>query len=65
MAREVIAGLREAGLAHIPVVVGGIIPPADGEQLKAEGAAAVYTPKDFAINRLIGDIVALVDARTN
>jgi len=61
LAREVISGLMAAGLGHIPVVVGGIIPPADAERLKAEGAAAVYTPKDFAINRLIGDIVKLVE----
>jgi ethylmalonyl-CoA mutase len=61
LAREVISGLLAAGLGHIPVVVGGIIPPADAEKLKAEGAAAVYTPKDFAINRLIGDIVRLVE----
>jgi (2R)-ethylmalonyl-CoA mutase len=63
MASEVIAGLREAGLEHIPVVVGGIIPDADAATLRAQGVAAVYTPKDFAINRLIGDIVKLVDAR--
>ncbi|HYC24727.1 MAG TPA: protein meaA [Roseiarcus sp.] len=61
LAREVILGLRAAGLGHIPVVVGGIIPAADAELLKAEGAAAVYTPKDFAINRLVGDIVRLVE----
>ncbi|HLW89820.1 MAG TPA: protein meaA [Roseiarcus sp.] len=61
LAREVIAGLRAAGLAHVPVIVGGIIPPADAEKLKSEGAAAVYTPKDFAINRLVGDIVRLVE----
>jgi (2R)-ethylmalonyl-CoA mutase len=61
LAREVIAGLKAAGLGHIPVIVGGIIPPADADKLKAEGAAAVYTPKDFAINRLVGDIVKLVE----
>ena len=43
-------------------MVGGIIPDADAQALRAEGVAAVYTPKDFAINRLIGDIVKLVDA---
>ena len=63
MAREVAAGLRAAGLGHVPLVVGGIIPDADAEQVRAEGVAAVYTPKDFEINRLIGDIVKLVDAR--
>src|SRR5208283_5096054 len=57
MASEVADGLREAGLGHIPVVVGGIIPEADAEALRGKGIAAVYTPKDFAINRLIGEIV--------
>jgi (2R)-ethylmalonyl-CoA mutase len=64
MAREVIASMRAAGLGHIPVIVGGIIPDADAKLLRAEGVAAVYTPKDFAINRLMGDIVRLVDERT-
>jgi ethylmalonyl-CoA mutase len=64
MTFEVADGLRQAGLGHIPIVVGGIIPDADAAKLLAKGIAAVYTPKDFAINRLIGDIVKLVDART-
>jgi (2R)-ethylmalonyl-CoA mutase len=64
MALEVVDGLKQAGLGHIPIVVGGIIPKADGESLRARGVAAVYTPKDFRINRLIGDIVKLVDSRT-
>jgi ethylmalonyl-CoA mutase len=61
MTREVLALLKEAGLSRIPVVVGGIIPPGDAELLRAEGVAAIYTPKDFAINRIIGDIVAQVE----
>ena len=65
MASEVADGLRQAGLGYIPVVVGGIIPEADAAILREKGIAAVYTPKDFAINRLIGDIVQLVDARTD
>jgi ethylmalonyl-CoA mutase len=64
MASEVADGLAQAGLGHIPVVVGGIIPEGDAEILREKGIAAVYTPKDFAINRLIGDIVKLVDAKT-
>ncbi len=64
MAFEVADGLREAGLAHIPLVVGGIIPEVDANILRRRGVAAVYTPKDFEINRLIGDIVKLVDAAT-
>ena len=46
------------GSARVPVIVGGIIPPADAERLKAAGVAAVYTPKDFAINGILGAIVA-------
>jgi (2R)-ethylmalonyl-CoA mutase len=63
LTREVLRKLKAAGLSHVPVVVGGIIPPADAETLKAEGVAAVYTPKDFAINRIMSDIVATVEAR--
>jgi ethylmalonyl-CoA mutase len=61
MTQEVLQLMRAAGLAHVPVVVGGIIPPEDAEKLRAEGVAAIYTPKDFAINSIIGDIVAKVE----
>ena len=54
--------LRKKGLEHIPVVVGGIIPPDDIVTLKRAGVAAVYTPKDFAINTIMADIVRIVDA---
>jgi (2R)-ethylmalonyl-CoA mutase len=54
--------LREAG-ADVPVVVGGIIPAADVQPLKDAGVARVYTPKDFEINRIMGDIVDLVAER--
>ena len=55
------AGMRAAGLAHIPLIVGGIIPEADAALLRASGIAAVYTPKDFEMNRIMLDIVALVE----
>ena len=57
---DVIEALREAGGEDIPVVVGGIIPEADVEPLKAAGVAAVYTPKDFELTRIMRDVVALV-----
>ncbi len=60
---DVIDALREAGGEDIPVVVGGIIPDADVEPLKAGGVAAVYTPKDFQLTRIMGDIVSLVAER--
>src|SRR6516164_6968190 len=57
---EVIEALREAGVSA-PVVVGGIIPEQDVAPLRQAGVAAVYTPKDFDITRIMRDIVALVD----
>jgi (2R)-ethylmalonyl-CoA mutase len=55
----VTAALRESGV-DVPVVVGGIIPAADVEALKASGVAAVYTPKDVGFTRIMGEIVTLV-----
>jgi (2R)-ethylmalonyl-CoA mutase len=60
---SVIEALNEAGVGEIPVVVGGIIPVADEAPLKDAGVAAVYTPKDFDITRIMRDIVALVAER--
>jgi (2R)-ethylmalonyl-CoA mutase len=60
----VLAELKAAG-ADVPVVVGGIIPRADEEALLAAGVARVYTPKDFEISRIMGDIVRLVAERHN
>ncbi|MBA2504497.1 MAG: cobalamin B12-binding domain-containing protein, partial [Thermoleophilaceae bacterium] len=59
---DVIRELREAG-ADVPVVVGGIIPDADARAMLANGVARVYTPKDFEINKIMGDIVDLVAER--
>jgi (2R)-ethylmalonyl-CoA mutase len=54
---DVLRRLREAGAGDIPVVVGGIIPPADAEALRAQGVAAVFTPADFDITAIVGRIV--------
>jgi (2R)-ethylmalonyl-CoA mutase len=51
--------MTAAGLSHVPVVVGGIIPDEDAVRLTAMGVARVYTPKDFELNRIMVDIVAL------
>lgn len=58
---ETLDRMRQAGLGDIPVVVGGIIPEEDATRLRAMGVAAVYTPKDFELNRIMMDIVGLVD----
>ena len=52
---------KSAGLDDVPVVVGGIIPPEDAQALQQAGVAAVYTPKDFELNRIMADIVRIVD----
>ena len=58
---DVMDRMRAAGMGDVPVVVGGIIPPEDERTLKAAGAAAVYTPKDYQISEIMSDIVDLVD----
>ena len=63
LTEEVLKLLREAGLEHVPLIVGGIVPPADVVRLKAAGVAAVYTPKDFEINSILVAIVQEVEAR--
>ena len=59
---EVVRRLRDEGV-DVPVVVGGIIPPADAERLRKAGVDGVYTPKDFDINQIMGEIVDLVARR--
>ncbi len=56
---EVMERMQAAGLSHVPVVVGGIIPDEDAARLTGMGVARVYTPKDFALNRIMADIVTL------
>jgi (2R)-ethylmalonyl-CoA mutase len=58
---DVMERMRAAGLGDIPVVVGGIIPPEDEKTLRAAGAAAVYTPKDYQISEIMSAIADLVD----
>ncbi|MFI5907027.1 protein meaA [Dactylosporangium sp. NPDC051541] len=57
---SVLSGLRAAGLGDLPVVVGGIIPPADARTLLAAGVARVFTPKDFAITDVVNELVTVI-----
>jgi (2R)-ethylmalonyl-CoA mutase len=57
---EVLKGLRDAGCGDVPVVVGGIIPESDAAALTAQGVAAVFTPKDFGLNEIMGRFVAII-----
>jgi (2R)-ethylmalonyl-CoA mutase len=61
LVEEMLLRLRDAGLSNLPVVVGGIIPDEDAKRLTELGVSRVYTPKDFELNRIMLDIVALAD----
>lgn len=58
---DIVQQMADAGLSDVPVVVGGIIPPEDEATLLASGVAAVYTPKDFDINKILDNIVDIVE----
>jgi (2R)-ethylmalonyl-CoA mutase len=60
LVEDVVGRMKEAGL-DVPVVVGGIIPPEDAAALEKAGVAAVYTPKDFELNRIMSDVVRIVE----
>ena len=59
---EIVQLLREAGV-DAPVVVGGIIPEADQAELVAAGVARVYTPKDFRLTQIVGELADLAAHR--
>jgi (2R)-ethylmalonyl-CoA mutase len=59
---DVLDRMRAAGLTDVPVVVGGIIPEADGARLKELGVAEVFTPKDFGLTGMMGRIVEIIRA---
>ena len=58
---EIMQRMKEADLSDVPVVVGGIIPPEDAEALIKVGVSRVYTPKDFDLNQIMADILAIVE----
>ncbi len=61
LVQDVMEKMKAAGLGHIPVIVGGIIPDEDAEKLSKMGVSKIYTPKDFELNTIMTDIVSLAD----
>ena len=57
---DVLEALRSAEQADVPGVVGGIIPEEDARKLREAGVRRVYTPKDFDLTRIMGEIVDVV-----
>lgn len=61
LVEDLMQRMRDVGLGDIPVIVGGIIPDDDADRLRAMGVSRVYTPKDFELNTIMGDIVTLAN----
>ena len=61
---EIMQLMKEADLSDVPVIVGGIIPSEDAQALIKVGVARVYTPKDFDLNQIMADILAIVEETT-
>ncbi|MCP5416572.1 MAG: protein meaA [Chromatiaceae bacterium] len=60
LVKDVRNRLEKVGLAEVPVIVGGIVPPEDETNLKAQGIAAVYTPKNSDMNLIMADLVDII-----
>jgi (2R)-ethylmalonyl-CoA mutase len=65
LVEEILRELKARGIEQTPMVVGGIIPSDDTPKLKAQGIAAVYTPKDADMNVIMGDMVDIVRRSNN
>ncbi len=63
LVKDVVGRMRQEGIS-VPLVVGGIIPPEDAAELEKAGVAAIYTPKDFELNRIMSDLVRIVESKT-
>ncbi|WP_210877925.1 methylmalonyl-CoA mutase family protein [Roseovarius autotrophicus] len=63
LVEDLMERMRAAGLGDVPVIVGGIIPEEDARRMREMGVARVYTPKDFELNTIMMDIVALADPK--
>lgn len=60
LVEDLTAELQSLGCESIPVVIGGIIPDDDAEQLTAGGIAAVFTPKDIDMNGMMSQMVSII-----
>lgn len=63
LAAAVKAALAERDIGHLPIIIGGIVPPSDQQALLAEGIAAVFTPKDFDLGAILADLTGVMEAR--
>ncbi|HEX3432045.1 MAG TPA: methylmalonyl-CoA mutase family protein [Rhizomicrobium sp.] len=62
LACDIAERLSDAGASGVRIVAGGIIPEDDERRLKRAGIAAVFTPKDYDLDRIMRQIVELAIA---
>lgn len=60
LVEDALGRLADLGLSEVPVIVGGIVPLEDKQDLLAQGVAAVYTPKDSDMNKIMSDLVNII-----
>jgi (2R)-ethylmalonyl-CoA mutase len=60
LVEDSLARLSQVGLAGLPVIVGGIVPPEDAQKLRSQGIAAVYTPKDSDMNLIMAELIDII-----
>ena len=63
IARETLALLKQRGASEVRVVMGGIIPEEDRKRLLDLGVQAIFTPKDSNLGKIVGELIAMSEAR--
>ena len=58
---KIVEIMKNKGCGGTPIIVGGIIPDEDHKVLKDSGVRAVYTPKDYSLNKIMEDFARIVD----
>ena len=58
---KIVEIMKNQGCGGTPIIVGGIIPDEDHKVLKDSGVRAVYTPKDYSLNKIMADFARIVD----
>ena len=61
LVKKILDLLKKNQFSEIPVVVGGIIPPIDQKKLISIGVKAVFTPKDFKIEKIMDCLVNIIE----
>ena len=61
LTKEIVKLMKQNGISHIPLVVGGIIPPEDEKKLLNLGVAKIYTPKNYDLKSIMNDFANILE----